>query len=85
MLLKNDGVLPLDKSERILVVGDLFDKMRYQGAGSSMINPTFLTTPKTAFDKQKVTYKHIANGIAHKTEILCIVQRKVFYRNPHAF
>lgn len=57
VLLKNGGVLPLDKSERILVVGDLFDKMRYQGAGSSMINPTFLTTPKTAFDKQKVEYK----------------------------
>ena len=29
VLLKNDGVLPLDKSERVLVVGDLFDKMRY--------------------------------------------------------
>ncbi len=57
VLLKNDGILPLDKSESILVVGDLFDKMRYQGAGSSMINPTFLTTPKTAFDKQKVDYK----------------------------
>ncbi len=57
VLLKNDGVLPLDKSDRVLVVGDLFDKMRYQSAGSSMINPTFLTTPKTAFDKQKVEYK----------------------------
>lgn len=57
VLLKNDGVLPLDKDESVLVIGDLFDKMRYQGAGSSMINPTYLTTPKTAFDKQKVEYK----------------------------
>lgn len=57
VLLKNDGVLPLDKNESVLVVGDLFDKMRYQGAGSSMINPTYLTTPKTAFDKQKVEYR----------------------------
>ncbi len=57
VLLKNDGVLPLEKSDKLLVVGDLFDKMRYQGSGSSMINPAFLTTPKTAFDKQKVTYK----------------------------
>ena len=57
VLLKNDGILPLDKSEKLLVVGDLFDRMRYQGAGSSMINPTFLTTPKTAFDRQKVDYK----------------------------
>ncbi len=57
VLLKNDGVLPLAKDEELFVVGDLFDKMRYQGAGSSMINPTFLSTPKTAFDEQNVNYK----------------------------
>lgn len=57
VLLKNDGILPLKPNEKLLVIGDLFDKMRYQGAGSSMINPTYLTTPKTAFDRQKVTYK----------------------------
>ncbi len=57
VLLKNDGVLPLVQSERVLVVGDLFDKMRYQGSGSSMINPTFLISPKIVFDKQKVDYK----------------------------
>ena len=68
VLLKNDGVLPLDKSDKVLVVGDLFDKMRYQGAGSSMINPTFLTTPKTAFDKQKVTYKFCRGYAENKLE-----------------
>lgn len=57
VLLKNDGALPLNKGDKLFVVGDLFEKMRYQGAGSSMINPTFLTTPKTAFDKQKLEYK----------------------------
>lgn len=57
VLLKNDGLLPLTKGEKLLVVGDLFEKMRYQGAGSSMINPARLTTPKTAFDKQNVSYQ----------------------------
>ncbi|MGM9644737.1 MAG: glycoside hydrolase family 3 C-terminal domain-containing protein [Eubacteriales bacterium] len=57
VLLKNDGILPLRPNEKLLIVGDLFDKMRYQGAGSSMINPTYLTTPRTAFDMRKVTYK----------------------------
>ena len=33
---KNDNdLLPLDESESYLVVGEMFEKMRYQGAGSS--------------------------------------------------
>ncbi len=57
VLLKNDGTLPLNLNEKILAVGDLFIKMRYQGSGSSMINPAMLTTPKDAFDKAKVNYE----------------------------
>jgi beta-glucosidase len=49
VLLKNECILPLNKEERFLVVGELFQKMRYQGAGSSLINPTRLTTPENAF------------------------------------
>ena len=56
VLLKNDGILPLDEKEKLFVCGDLFEKMRYQGAGSSMINPTKLTTPKDAFDAMGVSY-----------------------------
>lgn len=56
VLLKNDGVLPLAADNKILVVGDLFEKMRYQGAGSSMINPTKVTSPKAAFDSMGIPY-----------------------------
>lgn len=56
VLMKNDGVLPLAENKKILVVGDLFEKMRYQGAGSSMINPTKVTSPKTAFDSMRIPY-----------------------------
>ena len=56
VLLKNDGVLPLQVGEKVLVVGDLFEKMRYQGAGSSGLTPAYLTTPKDAFDEAKVIY-----------------------------
>ena len=49
VLLKNDGVLPLTGKEKIHICGELFENMRYQGAGSSMINPARLTTPKDAF------------------------------------
>lgn len=58
VLLKNDGSLPLKKEEKLFVVGELFEKMRYQGAGSSMINPTFLTTPKDAFDIRGIDYTY---------------------------
>lgn len=56
VLLENDGVLPLTKSQKTLVVGDLFEKMRYQGAGSSGLNPAHLTTVKEAFDRSGVNY-----------------------------
>lgn len=39
VLLKNEAVLPLNKNEKILITGPFIDKFRYQGAGSSEINP----------------------------------------------
>ena len=59
VLLKNDGLLPLKKDEKVCVIGELFEKMRYQGCGSSMINPYFLTTCKDAFDKNQVNYVYL--------------------------
>ncbi len=59
VLLKNDGILPLDMNKKILVVGELFEKMRYQGSGSSMINPFRLVAPKEAFDEAGVNYEYI--------------------------
>lgn len=56
VLLKNNDVLPLDKTKGVCVVGELFEKTRYQGSGSSMINPARLSTPKSAFDNDKVSY-----------------------------
>ncbi len=50
VLMKNDGTLPLGGSEKLHIAGSWFETMRYQGAGSSMINPTEVTTPKDAFD-----------------------------------
>ena len=38
VLLKNNGILPLYKNCRVLVVGELAEKPRFQGAGSSHVN-----------------------------------------------
>lgn len=41
VLLKNEEkILPLKKEEKIAVIGELATKVRYQGGGSSHINPT---------------------------------------------
>ena len=58
VLLKNDGVLPLTGREKLLVVGEMFEKMRYQGAGSSLINPPKAVTPKDAFDNRGISYTY---------------------------
>lgn len=43
VLLKNeDNILPVKKNEKIAVIGELAKKIRYQGGGSSHINPTKL-------------------------------------------
>ena len=44
VLLKNDGVLPLRKSEKVLFVGEFAANPRYQGSGSSHINSWKVTS-----------------------------------------
>lgn len=42
VLLDNDGILPLKKETKTAVIGDFTKAPRYQGAGSSQVNPTRL-------------------------------------------
>jgi beta-glucosidase len=43
VLLKNEGnILPLNSHDKIAIIGDFAQKPRYQGAGSSIVNPTKL-------------------------------------------
>lgn len=43
VLLKNErNILPLNKGTRVAVIGEFAQKARYQGAGSSVVNPTRL-------------------------------------------
>lgn len=58
VLMKNDGTLPLDKTKPVCVIGELFEKMRYQGSGSSMISPTKVVTHKDAFDARGIKYEY---------------------------
>ncbi|MDD6051595.1 MAG: glycoside hydrolase family 3 C-terminal domain-containing protein [Clostridiales bacterium] len=42
VLLDNDGILPLKKETKAAIIGDFAKTPRYQGAGSSQVNPTKL-------------------------------------------
>lgn len=68
VLLKNDGMLPLSKKGSYFVCGELFEKPRYQGSGSSMINPAFLSTPKSAFDGAGVSYSYAKGYRENRTQ-----------------
>ncbi|WP_017471340.1 beta-glucosidase family protein [Amphibacillus jilinensis] len=46
ILLKNEAnILPLQQDKTVAVIGDFARETRYQGAGSSIVNPTFLDHP----------------------------------------
>ena len=42
VLLDNDGILPLSADKTVAIIGDFAKSPRYQGAGSSQVNPTKL-------------------------------------------
>lgn len=85
VLLKNEeGILPLKKENapRILVTGILAEKPRYQGAGSSHINPYKVTSLLDGLDGRQIPYKYyqgysLTDGVPDeslKEEILSAIE-----------
>ena len=68
VLLKNDGILPLNKEKKIAFVGQYAAKPRYQGGGSSHINSKKVTSAMDAVAEYcSVTY---AQGFDDKADII---------------
>lgn len=64
VLLKNeDNILPLKKNKSYAVLGAFAKTPRYQGAGSSKINPHRIDNSLEAFDEAQITYEY-AQGYA---------------------
>ena len=60
VLLKNeDNILPLKRAEGeyVAVIGTFADKPRYQGEGSSVINPTMIDSGRRAFNNSPIDVK----------------------------
>lgn len=63
VLLKNtDGILPLAPGSKVAVIGDFAVEPRYQGAGSSMVNPTYLETVEKAIGNYDLQIVGIDRG-----------------------
>lgn len=63
VLLKNkDNVLPLNGETKVAVIGDFAKAPRYQGAGSSVVNPTRLDTAYDALQECGVNAVGYAQG-----------------------
>lgn len=63
VLLKNEEkILPLPANAKIAIIGDFAIEPRYQGAGSSMVNPTFSECVKKAIDGYEMQVIGISRG-----------------------
>ena len=66
VLLDNDGILPLAPTTKVAVIGDFGVNPRYQGAGSSQVNPTKLENLKDCLTAAGVTVTATAQGYDRK-------------------
>lgn len=69
VLLKNDdNILPLARGSRVAVIGDFAVEPRYQGAGSSMVNPTCVDTAEKLIGEYDLQVLGIQKGYLRSGE-----------------
>lgn len=60
VLLKNeDKILPIDKNQKLLIIGALAKYPRFQGGGSSKINPNRIVSIINGLDNCKANYEYL--------------------------
>lgn len=70
VLLKNeDHVLPLKKDMKIAIIGEMAKKPRYQGSGSSLINPHRVVSLLEACEQAGINYTY-SSGYPHQSDEL---------------
>lgn len=63
VLLKNErGLLPLSPDKKVAVIGDFAQTPRYQGAGSSVVNPTRVDSALESLEKSGLNIVGYAQG-----------------------
>ncbi|MBR0294976.1 MAG: glycoside hydrolase family 3 C-terminal domain-containing protein [Bacilli bacterium] len=61
VLLKNKNkLLPLSKDKKYAIIGEYFERPRFQGGGSSLINNSHYIRPLDTFNKEGISYTYSA-------------------------
>lgn len=68
VLLKNDGLLPLKQSKKYLVIGEFFKSPRYQGSGSSLLNPVKFVSLEDEFNKNHIDYNYVQGYYSYEDD-----------------
>lgn len=77
VLLKNiDDILPLHEASKIALIGDFAITPRYQGAGSSVVNPTFLETLDKAIVNSELEVVGVCGGYKRTGEVDEILKKE---------
>lgn len=66
VLLKNDNILPLNKENRIGVIGNFAIKPRICGSGSSKVNPCYSDNFIQILDENKINYDYSSGILDNK-------------------
>ena len=83
VLMKNDNnALPLKKDAKIAVIGEMARTPRYQGAGSSLINPIKLDSAYSTMKEMGINFS-FAPGYTlkgkNKKEMEMVVEAKTYH------
>ena len=62
VLLRNNGILPLNNEKKVAFIGDFLYQPRYQGAGSSIVNPTKLDKTNELLKNSELNVVGYARG-----------------------
>lgn len=70
VLLKNvDGILPLRPEQKVALIGEFARTPRYQGSGSSLVNPTQIDTVLGQFHNQQLEYEFARGYTLDRDEV----------------
>jgi beta-glucosidase len=76
VLLKNDrDLLPIKAGQSIAVIGELAHKPRYQGSGSSQVNPRRLVSFTQALDENSISYDYAPGYGRHYIKKIKLAQQ----------